>query len=141
MAEAKLHLVFGGRVSDPQTLDFKELDKLDVVGIFPNYNEAEEAWRAAAQRTVDDAEMRYVVVHLHKLLDVTIYYPKGTPTFWDYISGKVHDIKVRVRVLPIDHQLIGDYEDPQVRERFQLWVNQLWLDKDRQIALLQQESR
>lgn len=69
MAEAKLHLVFGGRVSDPQTLDFKELDKLDVVGIFPNYNEAEEAWRAAAQRTVDDAEMRYVVVHLHKLLD------------------------------------------------------------------------
>ncbi|MFN5644907.1 MAG: DUF4170 domain-containing protein, partial [Sphingomonadales bacterium] len=44
-------------------------DKLDVVGIFPNYNEAEEAWRAAAQRTVDDAEMRYVVVHLHKLLD------------------------------------------------------------------------
>lgn len=69
MAEAKLHLVFGGRVSDPQTLDFKELDKLDVVGIFPNYIEAEEAWRAAAQRTVDDAEMRYVVVHLHKLLD------------------------------------------------------------------------
>lgn len=72
MAEAKLHLVFGGRVSDPQTLDFKELDKLDVVGIFPNYNEAEEAWRAAAQRTVDDAEMRYVVVHLHKLLDPAI---------------------------------------------------------------------
>ncbi len=56
--------------------------------------------------------------HLHKLLDVTIYYPKGTPTFWDYISGKVHDIKVRVRVLPIDHQLIGDYEDPEFRERF-----------------------
>jgi hypothetical protein len=69
MAEAKLHLVFGGRVNDPQTLDFKELDKLDVVGIFPNYAEAEEAWRAAAQRTVDDAEMRYVVVHLHKLLE------------------------------------------------------------------------
>ncbi len=69
MAEAKLHLVFGGRVSDPQTLDFKELDKLDVVGIFPNYAEAEEAWRSAAQRTVDDAEMRYVVVHLHRLLE------------------------------------------------------------------------
>ena len=69
MAEAKLHLVFGGRVNGPQTLDFKELDKLDVVGIFPNYAEAEEAWRAAAQRTVDDAEMRYVVVHLHKLLE------------------------------------------------------------------------
>lgn len=69
MAQAKLHLVFGGRVTDPQTLDFKELDKLDIVGIFPDYAEAEEAWRAAAQRTVDDAEMRYVVVHLHKLLE------------------------------------------------------------------------
>jgi DMSO/TMAO reductase YedYZ molybdopterin-dependent catalytic subunit len=69
MTKAKLHLVFGGRVSDPQTLDFSELDKLDVVGIFPDYAEAEEAWRSAAQRTVDDAEMRYVVVHLHKLLE------------------------------------------------------------------------
>ncbi len=69
MAGAKLHLVFGGRVRDPQTLDFKELDKLDVVGIFPNYADAEEAWRGAAQRTVDDAEMKYVVVHLHKLLE------------------------------------------------------------------------
>jgi hypothetical protein len=69
MTSPKLHLVFGGRVKDPQTLDFKELDKLDVVGIFPNYAEAEEAWRSAAQRTVDDAEMKYVVVHLHKLLE------------------------------------------------------------------------
>ncbi len=69
MEKAKLHLVFGGRVKDPQGLDFKELDKIDVVGIFPNYAEAEEAWRSAAQRTVDDAEMKYVVVHLHKLLE------------------------------------------------------------------------
>jgi Domain of unknown function (DUF4170) len=69
MSSAKLHLVFGGRVNDPQTLDFKELDKLDVVGIFPDYAEAEEAWRSAAQRTVDDAEMKYVVVHLHRLLE------------------------------------------------------------------------
>lgn len=69
MTSAKLHLVFGGRVKNPQTLDFKEIDKLDVVGIFPSYAEAEEAWRGAAQRTVDDAEMRYVVVHLHKLLE------------------------------------------------------------------------
>lgn len=66
---SKLHLVFGGRVSDPQTLDFTELDKIDFVGLFDNYADAEEAWRAAAQRTVDDAEMRYVVVHLHRLLD------------------------------------------------------------------------
>ncbi len=69
MAKAKLHLVFGGRVKDPQTLEFTELDKLDVIGIFADYAEAEEAWRAAAQRTVDDAEMKYVIVHLHKLLE------------------------------------------------------------------------
>lgn len=66
---SKLHLVFGGRVADPQTLDFVDPSKLDVVGIFPDYAAAEKAWRAAAQRTVDDAEMRYVVVHLHRLLD------------------------------------------------------------------------
>ena len=68
MTEAKLHMVFGGRVKDPQTLDFTDLDKLDIVGMFPDYATAEEAWRAAAQKTVDDAEMKYVVVHLHKLL-------------------------------------------------------------------------
>jgi hypothetical protein len=65
---SKLHLVFGGRVSDPQTLDFSEPDKLDVVGVFPDYASAEAAWRANAQRTVDDATMKYVVVHLHRLL-------------------------------------------------------------------------
>jgi hypothetical protein len=66
---SKLHLVFGGRVRDPQTLDFVNLDDLDIVGLFPSYKAAEDAWRSAAQRTVDDAEMRYVVVHLHRLLD------------------------------------------------------------------------
>lgn len=66
---SKLHLVFGGRVSDPQTLDFVDLKAIDVVGVFGDYASAEKAWRAAAQRTVDDAEMRYVVVHLHRLLD------------------------------------------------------------------------
>ncbi|RDV06804.1 DUF4170 domain-containing protein [Sphingorhabdus pulchriflava] len=69
MAKAKLHLVFGGRVKDPQTLEFTELDKLDIVGVYADYAEAEDAWRSAAQRTVDDAEMKYVVVHLHKLLE------------------------------------------------------------------------
>jgi len=68
MSDSKLHLVFGGRVTNPQTLDFQNLDELDVVGFFPNYKQAEDAWRAAAQRTVDDAEMRYVIVHLHRLL-------------------------------------------------------------------------
>jgi hypothetical protein len=65
---SKLHLVFGGRVSDPQTLDFDDLNSIDVVGMFPDYKSAEKAWRAAAQRTVDDAEMKYVVVHLHRLV-------------------------------------------------------------------------
>ena len=65
----KLHLVMGGRVSDPQRLDFVDLSKVDVVGVFPSYEAAEEAWRANAQRTVDDAEMKYVIVHLHRLLE------------------------------------------------------------------------
>ena len=66
---SRLHLVFGGRVSDPQTLDFTNLKAIDFVGMFDSYADAEEAWRGAAQRTVDDAEMRYVVVHLHRLLE------------------------------------------------------------------------
>ena len=65
---SKLHLVFGGRVADPQGVDFTDPDNLDVIGIFPDYKGAEAAWRAAAQRTVDDATMKYVVVHLHRLL-------------------------------------------------------------------------
>ncbi|MEO1170167.1 MAG: DUF4170 domain-containing protein [Pseudomonadota bacterium] len=75
MSENKLHLVFGGRVSDPQTLDFNDFESMDLVGIFPNYEEAEEAWRANAQRTVDDAEMKYVLVHLHRLLEPEIIEP------------------------------------------------------------------
>ncbi len=66
---SKLHLVFGGRVKDPQGLDFVDLSRIDFVGLFDSYAEAEDAWRGAAQRTVDDAEMRYVVVHLHRLLE------------------------------------------------------------------------
>ena len=72
---SKLHLVFGGRVSDPRTLDFSDLQNIDVVGIFPDYASAEKAWRAAAQRTVDDAEMKYVLVHLHRLLEPEIEGP------------------------------------------------------------------
>jgi hypothetical protein len=66
---SKLHLVFGGRVADPQTLDFEDLSSIEIVGVFPDYASAEKAWRAAAQRTVDDAEMKFVVVHLHRLLE------------------------------------------------------------------------
>ena len=69
---SKLHLVFGGRVSDPQGLDFVDLGAIDLVGLFDSYASAEEAWRGAAQRTVDDAEMKYVVVHLHRLLEPEI---------------------------------------------------------------------
>ena len=65
---SKLHLVFGGRVKDPRTLDF-DMNTIDVVGIYDSYAAAEDAWRAAAQRSVDDAEMKYVVVHLHRLLE------------------------------------------------------------------------
>jgi hypothetical protein len=73
MAERKseqlLHLVFGGELASPQGVKFKDLSKLHVVGIFPNYKSALDAWRAAAQATVDNAQMRYFVVHLHRLLD------------------------------------------------------------------------
>lgn len=65
----KLHLVMGGRVSDPQGLDFVDLTQMDLVGVYGTYAEAEEAWRGRAQRTVDDAEMKYVIVHLHRLLE------------------------------------------------------------------------
>jgi len=65
---SKLHLVFGGRVKDPRTLNL-DMNTIDIVGIYDSYAAAEDAWRAAAQRSVDDAEMKYVVVHLHRLLE------------------------------------------------------------------------
>jgi hypothetical protein len=65
---SKMHLVFGGRVKDPQTLEFEDISKIDTVGYFHDYKSAEKAWRSAAQRTVDDAQMKYVIVHLHRLL-------------------------------------------------------------------------
>ena len=64
-----LHLVFGGELTSPQEARFRNLDELDVVGIFPNYAEAEKAWRGKAQMTVDSAHTRYFIVHLHKFLD------------------------------------------------------------------------
>lgn len=64
-----LHLVIGGRVTDPRTVEFQDLKDIHVVGFYASYAEAEEAWRGWAQRTVDDAEMKYVIVHLHKLLE------------------------------------------------------------------------
>ncbi|HXV74125.1 MAG TPA: DUF4170 domain-containing protein [Sphingomonadales bacterium] len=63
-----LHLVFGGRVKDPRGLEFEDLAALHFVGMYPNYREAEKAWRGASQAMVDDARTKYVIVHLHRLL-------------------------------------------------------------------------
>jgi hypothetical protein len=64
-----LHLVFGGELSSLDATEFKDLDNLDIVGVYPNYATAYSAWRAKAQQTVDNAQMRYFIVHLHRLLD------------------------------------------------------------------------
>jgi hypothetical protein len=64
-----LHLVFGGELVDLGGTEFKNLDQLDIVGIYPNYASAYGAWKAKAQQTVDNALMRYFIVHMHRLLD------------------------------------------------------------------------
>jgi hypothetical protein len=64
-----LHLVFGGELASLQGVEFRDLDKLDIVGIYPNYAAAYAAWKAKAQQTVDNALVRYFIVHLHRLLD------------------------------------------------------------------------
>ena len=64
-----LHLVFGGELSDLNAMEFTDLSKLDIVGIYPNYATAHAAWKGKAQATVDNAHMRYFIVHLHRLLD------------------------------------------------------------------------
>lgn len=71
MSESKqlLHLVFGGELKSPGSTEFKDLSKVQIVGIYPNYKAAYDAWRAAAQASVDNAQMRYFVVHLHRLME------------------------------------------------------------------------
>jgi Domain of unknown function (DUF4170) len=64
-----LHLVFGGELTDLSGVEFKNLNAIDIVGIYPNYAAAYAAWKAKAQQTVDNAQMRYFIVHLHRLLD------------------------------------------------------------------------
>ena len=85
-----LHLVFGGELESMTAIEFKDLDKLDIVGIFPNYASAYAAWKAKAQGTVDNAEMRYFIVHLHRLLDPLSQTP---PRWGDACScgGTSHD--------------------------------------------------
>lgn len=69
MSKQLLHLVLGGELTDPAGTEFADLEAVDIVGLYPNYAAAEAAWRAKAQATVDDANTRYFVVHLHRLLD------------------------------------------------------------------------
>ena len=71
-----LHLVFGGELTQIDDIQFKDLGKLDIVGIYPNYASAYSAWKAKAQQTVDNAQIRYFIVHLHRLLDPDATAPK-----------------------------------------------------------------
>jgi len=64
-----LHLVFGGELTELNSVEFRDLGRLDIVGVYPNYASAYAAWKAKAQQTVDNAHMRYFIVHLHRLLD------------------------------------------------------------------------
>jgi len=68
-AKQLLHLVFGGELASLGDVDFANLEELHIVGIYPNYAEAYKAWKAVAQKTVDNAHMRYFIVHIHRLLD------------------------------------------------------------------------
>jgi hypothetical protein len=68
----RLHLVFGGELKDPQRTEFVDPSNLDVIGIYPDYASAHLAWKAAAQRSVDNAHMRYFIAHLHRLRDEEI---------------------------------------------------------------------
>lgn len=72
-----LHLVLGGELSRIDDVEFKDLSKVDVVGVYPNYATAYAAWRAKAQQTVDNAQMRYFIVHLHRLLDPELPSPSA----------------------------------------------------------------
>ena len=64
-----LHLIFGGELTELDDVTFKDVEARDIIGIFPNYKSAYDAWKGAAQRTVDNAHMRYFIVHMHRLLD------------------------------------------------------------------------
>ena len=66
---AKLHLVFGGELKDPRRNEFKNVADIDIVGMFPDYASAYNAWKAKSQATVDNAHVRYFIAHLHRLRD------------------------------------------------------------------------
>ncbi len=72
MTKQLLHLVIGGELKDPTSTEFVDLDKVDIVGVYPSYAEALKVWRGKAQATIDNAHVRYFVVHLHRLLDPSV---------------------------------------------------------------------
>lgn len=76
MERQLLHMVFGGELKDLDDVQFEDLDKLDIVGVFPNYQAAYDAWKAAAQKSVDNAKIRYFIVHMHRLFDPQAKEPK-----------------------------------------------------------------
>jgi hypothetical protein len=76
-AEQLLHLVFGGELTDLDGVTFKDVAKLDIVGIYPNFASAQKAWLGKARETIDNAQMRYFIVHLHRLLDPSTDTKKG----------------------------------------------------------------
>jgi Domain of unknown function (DUF4170) len=87
----RLHLVFGGELTALDSHEFRHLDALDIVGVYPNYETAYSAWKAAAQRTVDNAMIRYVIVHLHKLLEPgsqTFHAPGSAPASSNEAASK-----------------------------------------------------
>ena len=74
---------------------------------------------------------------LHEILDVTIVYPDGSNSFWDFISGRLKEVRVRIQTLPVDPSITGDYfSDQEYRERFQAWLNEMWSQKDMQMGPL-----
>jgi hypothetical protein len=74
-----VHMVVGGELTDLKKAEFKDLTKLDVVGFYPNFAEAQKAWLGKARETIDNAQMRYFIVHLHRLLDPTTDTAKKKP--------------------------------------------------------------
>jgi hypothetical protein len=70
-----LHLVFGGELTHADSLEFLDPSRLDIVGIYPNYAEALKAWTSKSRATIDDATMRYFIVHLHRLLEPPLLTP------------------------------------------------------------------
>lgn len=77
MAEQRLHLVFGGELVDTRGTEFRDTSAIHIVGIYPDYERAFDAWRAESQRTVDSAGTRYFIAHLHALRDES---RSGSPT-------------------------------------------------------------